>query len=120
MSQYLPPLVDRELDELLTGVPAIVLEGPNGVGKTATSFLQARTTDELDRPAHRALFEVDPLRLGSDPVPVLLDEWQRLPFVWDSTTAAHRHVLSDRWILDPLPAWTPSDNRLHRLAQAPR
>ena len=282
MSRYLPRVVDQELDELLAGVPAIALEGPKGVGKTVTSVLRARTTYELDRPAHRALLEADPLRFESDSAPVLLDEWQRLPFVWDSvrrsvdrdptpgrfllagsavpanapvhsgagrivnvrmrplalaergvapaavssakllagdadapdgecdlnvadyfeeivasgfpairaatgrarralldgyveriaqrdfreqgqpvrkaaalyawmrayaaatatnasynrildaatpgegdkparsTTEAYRHVLSDLWILDPLPAWTPSDNRLHRLAQAPK
>lgn len=84
MGRYLPRVVDQELDELLAGVPAIALEGPKGVGKTVTSVRRARTTYQLDQPAHRALFEADPMRFDQDPVPVLLDEWQRLPFVWDS------------------------------------
>ena len=36
------------------------------------------------------------------------------------TTATYRRVLSALWILDPVPAWTPSDNRMHRFAQAPK
>lgn len=84
MGHYLPRVVDQELDELLAGVPAVALEGPKGVGKTVTSVRRARTTYQFDQPAHRALFEADPKRFDGDPAPVLLDEWQRLPFVWDS------------------------------------
>lgn len=43
-------MVDRELDELLAGLPAISLEGPKGVGKTATAPRRARTTFRLDDP----------------------------------------------------------------------
>lgn len=31
--QYLPRVLDRELDSLLDGLPAVSLEGPKGVGK---------------------------------------------------------------------------------------
>jgi predicted AAA+ superfamily ATPase len=36
------------------------------------------------------------------------------------TTEAYRTVLSNLWILDPLPAWLPTRNMLQRLAQAPK
>lgn len=81
---YQPRVVDRELDELLLGLPAISLEGPKGVGKTATALRRARTVYALDEPAQRELWRADPERLERSPGPVLLDEWQREPSVWDA------------------------------------
>ena len=52
MNDYLRRVVDDELDELLSELPAIVLEGPKGVGKTETARRRAQTTFELDEPAH--------------------------------------------------------------------
>ena len=37
MTEYLKRVVDAELDELMPELPAIALEGPKGVGKTATA-----------------------------------------------------------------------------------
>ncbi len=37
-----------------------------------------------------------------------------------STTAAYRDVLTELWLLDPVPGWIPSRNHLRRLAQAPK
>ena len=37
-----------------------------------------------------------------------------------STTQPYRDVLSNLWILDPVPAWIPSGNLLSRLGQAPK
>lgn len=67
----------------MTGVPAIALEGPKGVGKTATALRRARTTYRLDLPAIRELLEAAPEQLHTAPGPVLLDEWQRWPQSWD-------------------------------------
>jgi len=37
-----------------------------------------------------------------------------------STTQPYRETLERLWIVDPVPAWLPSRNRLHRLAQPPK
>jgi len=63
-ARYQRRVVDDELDELFAGLPAIALEGPKAVGKTATA--------------------------------------RRL------------------WILDPVPAWLPTRNRLARLSSPPK
>lgn len=84
MQSYLPRVVDAELDELLTGLPAVSLEGPKGVGKTVTALRRARTVLELDDPAQRELLQADPQRLERASPPVLVDEWQREPGVWDA------------------------------------
>ncbi|CRK61498.1 FIG00864634: hypothetical protein [Alloactinosynnema sp. L-07] len=75
--------VDTELDDLVPGLSAIALEGPKGVGKTATAERRSRTVFALDDPAKRELLEADPQRLDRAEPPVLVDEWQRHPAVWD-------------------------------------
>lgn len=80
---YQRRIVDDELDELITQLSAIALEGPKAVGKTRTALQRAKTVHRLDDPAELAVAEADPTRLLDGERPVLLDEWQRLPQVWD-------------------------------------
>ena len=80
---YQRRIVDDELDELIGSLPAIALEGPKGVGKTRTALERANTVHRLDDPAELAVAEADPPRLLEGERPVLIDEWQRLPEVWD-------------------------------------
>lgn len=82
-ASYIPRTVDDELDDLAEGLPAISIDGPKGVGKTKTAQRRARTTFALDDPAQQELFAADPGRLERSPAPVLIDEWQRCPAVWD-------------------------------------
>lgn len=37
-----------------------------------------------------------------------------------TTTTAYRDVLSQLWLLDPVPGWAPNRNHLRRLTQAPK
>jgi predicted AAA+ superfamily ATPase len=76
-------VVDAELDELIAGLPAIALEGPKGVGKTATAQRRASTIFALDDEDELALLAADRRRLEVARPPVLVDEWQRHPPVWD-------------------------------------
>ena len=76
-------IIDDELDELLAGLAAVAIEGPKAVGKTATALERAATVIRLDDPAQATLVEADPGRLTASDTPVLLDEWQRAPGVWD-------------------------------------
>ena len=80
---YIQRIVDRELDELLPQLPAISLEGPKGVGKTETATRRAGSIYALDDPAQRAVVEADPARILKGASPLLIDEWQRVPAVWD-------------------------------------
>ncbi|MGH3544649.1 MAG: ATP-binding protein [Mycobacteriales bacterium] len=83
MVTYLSRLIDQELAELLPSLAAIALEGPKGVGKTATGVRHAATCIALDDPAQRELLAANPQRLETDQTPIFLDEWQRYPEVWD-------------------------------------
>lgn len=37
-----------------------------------------------------------------------------------TTTIAYREILTQLWVLDPVPAWTPSNNVFARLSQTPK
>jgi len=76
-------VVDDELDDLLTSLPAVSIDGPKGVGKTATATRRARTVLRLDDEQRRAVLEADPTSLVRAAPPVLVDEWQRVPASWD-------------------------------------
>lgn len=84
MNPYVRRIVDDELDELFNALAAIALEGPKGVGKSATALERAATVFEFDREEQRNLFDADRHRIERAPGPVLLDEWQRHPPVWDA------------------------------------
>lgn len=92
-SGYTPRIVDTELDELLGHLPAVSLEGPKGVGKTATAQQRARTTFRLDDPATLEVVRADIGRLVVGDEPILVDEWQRHGPSWD---AIRRAVDDDR------------------------
>ena len=76
-------MLDAELSALLPELPAISIEGPRGVGKTATALQRAVQVLRLDDPAQAQLLAADPRRLGQGPYPILIDGWQRLPVAWD-------------------------------------
>lgn len=80
---YQRRIIDDELDELFNDLPAVAIEGPKAVGKTATALQRARTVHRLDDPAQASLAKADPSRLVAGATPILIDEWQRLPEVWD-------------------------------------
>ena len=85
---YAVRVVDDELNQLVPGLPAIAIEGARGVGKTATASRRARTIVRLDDPAIRAIAEAAAESVLNGEAPVLLDEWQRVPPVWDAVRRA--------------------------------
>lgn len=83
MSGYTRRIVDDELDALLPDLPAVMLDGPKGVGKTETALRRALTVWRLDDAAQAAIVRADPDVVTSGAAPVLIDEWQRFPPVRD-------------------------------------
>ncbi len=82
--EYLQRTVDLELDALLPEVAAVALEGPKGVGKTDTARRRCTAEWRLDDPAQREIARADFALSTAPPGPLLIDEWQQLPQVWDS------------------------------------
>lgn len=72
---------------------AVLIDGPKAVGKTVTASQVARTVFrmEVDRAA-RAALETFPDQLFASPTPILFDEWQDTPDVWNLV----RRAVDDR------------------------
>lgn len=112
MSTYIDRVLDQELDDLLTELPAISVEGPKGVGKTETCRRRANTVHELDDPAQREIIEADPSRIRNGEPPILVDEWQRVPESWDIVRrAVDDHAEPGQFLLTG--SATPSDRPTH-------
>jgi predicted AAA+ superfamily ATPase len=69
-------------------LPAVVVEGPKAVGKTATSKRLANSVIDLARPEEWELTSANPSRICATPPPVLIDEWQLLPSAWNEVRRA--------------------------------
>jgi predicted AAA+ superfamily ATPase len=85
---YRRRIVDDVLDELFPDLAAIALEGAKGVGKTATASQRAATILSLSRPEQRETLSADLDYVTQVPTPVLIDEWQLMPSVWDRVRTA--------------------------------
>lgn len=84
LGAYVRRVIDDEIDELFAQLPAVLLDGPKGVGKTATATQRCRSVRRLDVASEREIVEADPAIIGRDPAPLLIDEWQRVPAVFDA------------------------------------
>jgi len=120
MTEYAQRIVDDELDELLPELAAIAIEGPKAVGKTATAERRATTVHRLDVPEIRAIATADPTVLLRHPPPVLLDEWQHVPAIWDAVRAAvDRDPTPGRFLLagSAAPTTSPSHSGAGRIVR---
>jgi predicted AAA+ superfamily ATPase len=84
MCAYLPRVADRELAAQLQVMGAVLIEGPKACGKTATASQVARTVVRFDEDdAARSLLSLDPGALFAGETPILFDEWQLEPSIWN-------------------------------------
>lgn len=86
--EYQRRVIDAVLDEVFPGLPAIALEGAKGVGKTATASQRASTAFSLDDPLQFEALQASLDLVVTAKPPVLIDEWQLLPPVWDRVRRA--------------------------------
>ena len=81
---YLPRVVDAEMGEASQASPAVLIEGPRACGKTWTGRRFAASEVLMDASVRvRLAANVDPAVLLDGPAPVLLDEWQLAPDIWN-------------------------------------
>ncbi|MGL5829669.1 MAG: ATP-binding protein, partial [Angustibacter sp.] len=81
---YLWRTSDRELVDQLKVMGAVLIEGPKACGKTSTAIQLAKTVIRLDEDEDaRSLVRLDPQALFSGAPPILFDEWQVEPRIWN-------------------------------------
>ena len=81
---YLPRVVDAEMGEALRASPAVLIEGPRACGKTWTGRRFAAGEVLMDASVRtRLAANLDPAVLLDGSPPLLLDEWQLAPDIWN-------------------------------------
>ena len=111
MLDYRPRIADAELDRRLGVTGAVLIDGPKACGKTETALQRAKSVVRFDTDANaRAQVGLNPEALFAGETPILFDEWQRVPAVWDHV---RRHIddLRGRGLYILTGSATPTDAR---------
>ena len=75
---------DAILSERLNSSGAVLIEGAKGCGKTETAVQQSASIVRFDIDEQvRLKMEIDPKTVLTGKTPVLLDEWQEFPRIWN-------------------------------------
>ena len=84
---YLPRLIEKNIDNKLSYIGAIQIEGPKWCGKSTTASLFAKTIIKLQDPLIFNRYRIYATTSKSDLLfgekPILFDEWQKIPELWD-------------------------------------
>ena len=88
MKEYLPRYADDELEKSLEYMGAVLITGPKWCGKTTTAKQQCKSLKELQHPvlgkSYLKLADTNPIELLKGEKPMLIDEWQMAPELWDA------------------------------------
>ena len=82
--KYQERLIDKKIAQYLQIFGAISIEGPKWCGKTWTSLNHAQSVTYMTEKSSRDLAQVDPKYIFTNENPQLIDEWQIVPYIWDS------------------------------------
>ena len=92
MGEYLPRVVDEELDLRMAAFGAALIIGPKWCGKTTTGEQKAKSILRMQDPDRRegylATASAKPSLLLKGDNPRLIDEWQVAPVLWDAVRTA--------------------------------
>lgn len=89
--QYKKRIIDQTIETYLKISGAICIEGPKWCGKTWTSAFHSKSEflvgDPYNAFSNRQLAELNPSLVLQGETPRLIDEWQKVPSLWDATRA---------------------------------
>ena len=84
---YLPRLIEKSIREKLSYMGAIHIEGPKWCGKSTTASLFSKTIIKLQDPIVFNRYKIYAATSKNDLLygdhPILFDEWQKIPELWD-------------------------------------
>ncbi len=101
---YLPRVVDSEIDELMQIMGAVLIEGCKWCGKSTTGAYHAKSIIEFQNPDRKQEYDeiknTKPSLFLKGEKPRMFDEWQMYPVVWDSIRTDVDHTrLKGQYIL---------------------
>jgi predicted AAA+ superfamily ATPase len=112
-SDYLSRICDSELQEALSTMGAVLIEGAKWCGKTSTAANVANSALFMQDPdntrSYQQIADTKPSLLLKGETPRLLDEWQMSPVLWDAVRfEVDKRALSGQFILTG--SAVPADN----------
>lgn len=88
MKKYYPRIIDELLKKKLKTSGAVLLKGPRWCGKTTSASRIAKSIifmqDSSTREQNIALAKASSKIFLDKETPLLIDEWQTIPFIWDA------------------------------------
>ena len=99
MNRYKKRIIDGLLAKKLQAKGEVLIEGPKWCGKTTSAEEMAASKILLSKPDTREhftnLLEIDTDTALTGDTPMLIDEWQTVPKLWDAVryTVDHRHKM---------------------------
>jgi uncharacterized protein len=112
-SNYVSRVSDKLLESLLESTGAVLIEGAKWSGKTQSSLQKANSVvylqDPDEGPGYLAMADTKPSLLLEGNPPLLIDEWQMAPVIYDAVRfAVDKRGLMGQFILTG--SATPTDN----------
>jgi len=98
---YMPRLVDAQIERYLSIFGAVEITGTKWCGKTWSACRQANSITYIDEGDNEAIARADPSLALLGEQPHVIDEWQKVPKIWDTV----RHAIDEKarsrgaWIL---------------------
>lgn len=83
MISYKERIADVILQKKLRLKGAVLIQGAKWIGKTTTAKQKANSVIDMTEDNNRQLAMLDPVNLLDKDTPVLIDEWQLVPSLWD-------------------------------------
>ena len=90
-SGYHPRIVDAQVERYLRLFGAVDIAGTKWCGKTRTALEHGNSVTYVDRGANLEIATADPAYALTGEPPHVIDEWQRVPAIWDTV----RHAVDD-------------------------
>ena len=104
MNKYIPRIIDKEIDDLLKIMGAVLIEGCKWCGKSTTGAKHAKSIIELQNPNNKEEYDqinnTKPSLFLNGDKPRMFDEWQMYPVIWDAIRTDVDHTgLKGQYIL---------------------
>ena len=119
-SAYRPRILDAKVERYLELFGAVEISGTKWCGKTWTALAHGKSVTYVDRGSNLDIVAADPSYALAGENPHVIDEWQRVPAIWDTV----RHAVDDAggekglWILTG--SSTPADPNMRSHSGAGR
>ena len=128
--KYIKRIIDDDLEKYLKMIGAVLIVGPKWCGKTTTGEQFAKSIIKLQDPDNRESYlmwaDIQPSKLLEGEKPLLIDEWQVAPVLWDAVRTSvdemsqyGLYILTGSVVVDDSKIMHSGTGRIHRLLMKP-